>query len=511
MTGRVKILRFDPEKDAAPKWQEYEYPYEPGMTVLDVVNYVHRHLDGTLSFAYSCRNSHCGLCSACVDGRPVLMCREPARPEMAVEPLRNVPVVRDLQVDLDAYTRREDSLRTFLERVMERGQGPEQVDMEAFAAFRVASRCVRCLNCVSRCPVYPADPHGYAGPAMLVRLARHLFDPRDGLNRELVACDEGLYECTGCGACSTVCPHDLDPSGVIAGMKVKAARAGLLPAAVSDLAAALPQAGSAFPVPRGRTTFLQDTPEVVRARGETRGAVGLFVGCLINTHPRLRRVAESAVQVLSAAGWEVVIPSGQVCCGLPLQEVGLGERATSLVRKNRDAFAGLGLDAVVTICSGCGHTAKTFWPTSGGTLPFRIYDFSEFLAQILDGAARDLFGRVAGLSSVTYHDPCTLSRGQGVREEPRRLLRLVPGLELREMAEPDRCCGGGGEVPLTNPALAEAMISHKAGMVGDTGAQAVVTACPTCMRQFAGALQKKRLPVEVLHVADVLARSLERR
>lgn len=225
MRGRVRVWRFDPERDAEPRWCEYGFPWEPGMTVLDVVIHVHRHLDGTLAFSHGCRNGRCGLCGVRVDGRPVLMCREPARPSMTLEPLAHLPVVRDLQVDLPAQTRRETALRPFLERWHEAGGGPERVDMGAFALFRTASRCVRCLCCVSACPLLAADPHGFAGPALLVRLARHLFDPRDELDRGLVARDEGLFACTECGACSEACPQEVDPCGIIARMKERAAGA----------------------------------------------------------------------------------------------------------------------------------------------------------------------------------------------------------------------------------------------------------------------------------------------
>lgn len=558
--GKVTILRYDPEKDRTPYWQEFEFQYEKGMTVLDVVMDIQRRHDGTLAFGYSCRNSHCGLCSARINGRPGLMCREPALPEMTLEPLEHVPVIRDLMLDLDSYTSHETALRSFLERTGGPSGEPERVDMEAYALFRVASRCVRCLDCLSECPVYASTPHEYAGPAMLVRLGRHLFDPRDEASRELMARIEGILNCTACGACSSVCPHDLDPREMILKMKGRVAGAGLLPSQVASLADKLPCSGTAFEVARGRSTVLEDLPELCSAEqrekvadGDTTGTtdakgatetrrrrVGLFVGCLINTHPRLQHVAKSAIKVLTRMGWDVVVPRAQVCCGLPLHEMGLDDKMNSLVKKNLAAFQEANLTDVVTICSGCGNTAKNVWPAqSGGDLPFAVYDFSEFVYLHLRPQDREILSGYAGRvgrtgcaggtgnpggddarscgqgphtvrTRVTYHDPCSLNRGQGITEQPRALLQLLSGIDLVESPESDRCCGGGGEVPLTNPALADALASYKAKAIAETGAQAVVTCCPTCMRQLLASLRKVDRQVEVLHLADVLADQMDR-
>lgn len=218
--GTVSIKRFDPTRDSAPYWQTYSFPFQPGMSVLDVLLDIYQRLDATLSFQYCCRNSHCGLCGVRIDGKPGLVCREAAKQEMRLEPLANLPVLRDLTVDRSEQDLRKQDLRLFLERAEPyRGGKAERVDMAAFERFKRAARCVECFCCVSACPVFAKKPHDFLGPAALTQLARHFFDPRDEGPRSLIALSGGLAQCIGCGKCTAVCPHGAMPMENIIAMQ----------------------------------------------------------------------------------------------------------------------------------------------------------------------------------------------------------------------------------------------------------------------------------------------------
>lgn len=219
--GKVAVLRYNPEIDTQPHQETYEYPFEAGMSVLDVALYIYENIDVGFTFQYGCRNSHCGLCGAKINGKPGLMCRESATQEMTVEPLDNFPVIRDLMVDRRHYDARMPGLRLFLDRVDAPAAVPERIERDDLERFKVVSRCVACHNCTSVCPAYGENRHEFLGPAGIVQMARHAFDPRDELDRETIAYSSGIYECTLCGKCVTVCPHGISPKESIERLRLR--------------------------------------------------------------------------------------------------------------------------------------------------------------------------------------------------------------------------------------------------------------------------------------------------
>jgi fumarate reductase (CoM/CoB) subunit B len=502
--GKVSIVRYNPELDSKPHYEAYEFPFERGMSVLDVAFYVYENLDGTFSFNYCCRNSHCGLCAAIINGKAGLMCRESATPEMTLEPLRNLTVIRDLIVDRQEFERHKGSLRLFLDRVSFPEKEPEKIVLEDLNRFKVASRCVECYSCVSGCPVVRENRHEFLGPAGLVQLARHAFDPRDELNREVAAYSGGVYNCTHCGQCTEVCPHEIAPAENIEMLRAQLVAKGRVPRVLNELIAMVQNTEKAITRPKDKKPFLdQDV-------GTSNSKVGLFVGCNIDYDFRLMPIATASVKVLQRLGVNLAIPAEQVCCGTPLKEVGALEQIKGLVVKNVEAFRKAGCTKVLTLCSGCGLGLKKLWPevyrrAMGQEVPFVVQDFIEFLTSLLW-----LKERLKGLNlKVTYHDACSLRRGQGVHEEPRRLLRAIPELTFMEMPEPDYCCGGGGGLRVTNFEMAKRVLNRKMSFLKDLEVEAIVTGCPTCIKQLTMGLSLQQgRKVAVLHPAVIVAKAM---
>jgi fumarate reductase (CoM/CoB) subunit B len=502
--GRVTVFRYNPEKDPRPFHETYDFPFEPGMSVLDVALYIYENIDGSFSFSYCCRNSHCGLCAVKINGQPGLMCRESATREMTLEPLDNLPVIRDLMVERRQYEERMSMLRLFLERLDGGGDKAETIQLEDLDRFKVASRCVECYSCISTCPAFREGRHEFLGPAGLVQLARHAFDPRDVLNREVMAYSAGVYSCTLCGKCTAVCPQEAAPKENIQLLRAQLVAKNEPPRAVKQLIEMVKESEKAVLPPMHKKTFLEGQANARNA------PVGLFVGCNMDYDTTLMPIPIAAVKVLLKLGVKLAIPADQVCCGIPLTEVGSHEQLRDLVVKNVEAFKRAGCEQMLTLCSGCGVSAKKLWPdiyqrATSQEMPFEVQDFTEFLA------AFSLPGEILqGLKlKITYHDPCLLKDGQGIYEEPRQLLRGIPELDFIEMPEADYCCGGGGGLRLANFEMSKRILKRKMAFVKNEDFEAIVTGCPFCIKQLKiGLSQERRRGVRVLHTAIVIAQAM---
>jgi len=230
--------------------------------------------------------------------------------------------------------------------------------------------------------------------------------------------------------------------------------------------------------------------------------VALFVPCYVDaTDPE---TGLATARLLRRLGHEVVYPEGQTCCGQPALNAGhLGE-FLAVARRQLDALAEGGADAVVSPSGSCvaalrrvgPHRAKLDHPL----LP-RLYELTEFLTERL--GVTDVGARFP--ATVTWHDACHSLRELGISEGPRRLLRAVEGLTLREMVKSDECCGFGGLFSVKLPEVSVGMGERKIGAIEATGADWVASTDSSCLMHIDGMLRKRRSPVRGIHIAKILA------
>lgn len=509
-SSSVTIRRYDPEGRGSCE-VTYEVPFEPGMTVLETLRYIYENYDGSLAFNYGCRYGRCGTCAVMVNGRPSLICRDGSLKEMKIEPLYNFPVVKDLVIDRSEFDTRLNKIRPWLHRRLKPSSNPEVLDPKDFDDFRVVSRCIECLSCLTVCPVFTAGKYEYGGPSLHVSLARHILDPRDELNRIPMAFSEGLFNCTECGRCQEVCPSKINiPRQVIEKVRELAFAHDMVPGYLKEVERHLKENGSTVAVMQGQKTLLDELPEIARADRE-QARVAYFVGCYGNTFARLKDTGRSLVKVLASHGVTVVTPKEQGCCGLPLIEGGGVKNVEELILKNIDIMEKAGVDTVITSCAGCGKILKQYWPevlrkARDRDLPFKVYDISEYLARQVSLDTAKL-GAIP--QKVVFHAPCTHHRGQGIIAEPRELLKFVPGIKLLEPAE-SNCCGGGGGLRACNMELSSAVASNRAKELIKLAPDAVVTACPTCILQLADSFRQAGAKnISVIHIVSFLAKSYQ--
>ncbi len=228
-TIALEVTRYRPEEESEPTFQTYEVPLRQDWVVLDALNHVKDHVDGTLSYRWSCRMGVCGSCGMMVNGEPKLTCAEfltdHAPGPIRVEPLRFFPVVRDLVVDIGDFMSKLKSVKPWLVRKQERAiadgefrQTPQQLD-----TYKQFSMCINCMLCYSACPVFGLEP-SFVGPAAIALARRYSQDSRDQGSRErldVLSEKGGMWECTFVGECSEACPKNVDPAGAIQQYKLE--------------------------------------------------------------------------------------------------------------------------------------------------------------------------------------------------------------------------------------------------------------------------------------------------
>ena len=403
--------------------------------------------------------------------------------------------------------------------------------------------CMRCGMCLPSCPTYKETFLETASPRGRVALVRKIQEGELDPSERLL---EYLSLCIDCQACASACPCGVNAGELVAeftcerkagnrlGFMEELVLRKLLPHPDRLEASMAPmriyqRMGlqklvrtlgilKMFPKPLARMEgLLPDLPErplrrVIKedmpARGEARGTIGFFLGCVMSLI--FSDASRATIKLLTLLGYRVITPKNQVCCGAPNMLAGDLEGLKTAARKNVELFGGVDLDFIVTDCGGCGAELKKYGhhlnDSSSASFSGKVRDISQVLAMHAD--ALKLLLRPLPLK-VTYHDPCHIAHCQGIRREPRELLKLVPGLEYRELENADACCGSGGTYNIEKPEMADLILRRKLDTIRATGADVVVTGNPGCLLQLKKGLIDHLPQVKIMHLTELLAQSIE--
>ena len=404
--------------------------------------------------------------------------------------------------------------------------------------------CVHCGFCLPSCPTYVLWGEEMDSPRGRIDIMKQGLDG-DPLTPDAV---RHLDQCLGCMACVTACPSGVQYDKLIEATnaqlerrverprgerlmrtaiyalfpyprRLKALRGPLRAYQSSGLGRLLARTGLLDRLPAGlqamealapRLGPVQQLPERTPAQGTRRRTVGLLTGCVQGTF--FPDVNAATVRVLAAEGCEVVAPKRQSCCGALSAHGGREDEAVAFAKQVIATFEAAGVETVVVNAAGCGSNMKEYahqlrdepgWAQRAAALADQVRDITELLDELGPVAVRHPLPM-----RVAYQDACHLAHAQGVRDQPRRLLRGVPGVELAELVEADICCGSAGTYNLLNPEPARELGERKARAVLATGADVMVTANPGCWMQVAATLARlgERLPVA--HTVQVLDASI---
>ncbi len=236
--------------------------------------------------------------------------------------------------------------------------------------------------------------------------------------------------------------------------------------------------------------------------------VTLFIQCLVDS--MFPEVGDAMVEVFNRLGVPMEYPGSQTCCGQPALNSGYRMEARAAAKRFIEIFS----DAERIVCpsGSCVHMVQHHYPELFDDEPMeyrmrvkdignRCYEFSEYLVDVL--GAVNIGAQFP--AKVTYHDSCHLLRGLGIKEQPRKLLRHVEGLELVEMNDSDTCCGFGGTFSINYPEISTAMVDEKIENILASGADYVVGCDISCLMNIKGRLSRRGEKVQVKHIAEILA------
>ncbi len=223
----LEILRYDPESDTAPRFENFIVPYHEDWVLLDAINHIKDEMDRTLSYRWSCHMAVCGSCGMMVDGEPALACKVFLRDlpdKVRIEPLANFPIERDLVTVADDFMDKLARVKPHLVPAEEKSidDGEYSQTPAQLLKFKQYTLCINCMVCYAACPQYALN-ETFVGPAALALAHRYNLDNRDvgrSARADVVASNDGIWECSFVGACSLVCPHEVDPAAAIQQIKI---------------------------------------------------------------------------------------------------------------------------------------------------------------------------------------------------------------------------------------------------------------------------------------------------
>ncbi len=421
----------------------------------------------------------------------------------------------------------------------------KEAETHLLEAAKEFQKCMQCGKCRSVCPVFKEMGNELYVARGKNKLAEKVVSGELEITDRL---EDAINECLNCKTCSANCPAGVSPEHVVLRLRwYITTQKGLhffkalifrqllwrkwpitLGCAIVGIAQKLlfgigpknpvrhlfPLFGFSkrrnFPQLAIRSAQSQ-LPEVSPAKnGARKMRVGYFTGCagnLIYTN-----VAKSVVDILTGFGYEVVIPKKQKCNGTPVLANGDYDGAKRLMEHNFELFKKHDLDAIVVSCSSCGMSLKkeikVFIDDSPELKEFtnKVFDINEFIEKNIDIKPEQL-GQLS--YKVSYHDPCHMVRGQGVKDQPRDLLKLIPGVEFKEMKNADTCCGSAGSYCITHYDTSIKINDHKIKDIQDAEVDMVATGCPTCVMHISDNLQQHESTEKVRFVVEILADSLK--
>jgi len=373
--------------------------------------------------------------------------------------------------------------------------------------------CTRCSECLKWCPVQEVTGRREISPPEKIRLYREFIENTEGLKARILGKKidrrlledfvRAVYECTTCGACGEVCEVGIFSQRLWPVLRRKMVEMGLGPIGPqANLPGFVKETGNVYnKPPQERFAWF---PEGVKVH--EKAEIGYYAGCTgcYEAQPMVR----GDVLVLNATGYAFTMlpPEEEVCCGFPLFITGQWEMLEELVKRLVKAYEARGVKVLLSSCPCCVNIMARDWPSLyGGPLPFKIRHISQFVAEAIRGGR--LFIKKSLRERIVYHDPCYLSRGVGVIEEPRYVLRSIPFVELIEFERHglnSQCCGAGGAARKVFHENAIKMGRLTIDEAVEKGADRLILSCPACYSKLHEAMEGYHRQIRITDIMELV-------
>jgi heterodisulfide reductase subunit D len=371
-------------------------------------------------------------------------------------------------------------------------------------SYDEVAKCNKCGFCLPTCPTYIVKKSEAYSPRGRNAITRFAIENKLDLSEDT---ERSIFTCLGCGACTAVCLSSVRTKDLIFQNRECQVDKGFYPKVAERLVKTLEESHNISDDDQEDRAewqeLVKDLPE--SAFEKEHADILFFVGCVASFFPMVQKIPANMAKILKGAGVDFTILGGdEWCCGFPLMGAGMPQKLAELKRHNLKKVADVGAKTVVFTCPSCLHTWKHLYNTD-----VKLMHSSQLIAELIkDGRIR--LKKDINVTA-TYHDPCDLGRNTGVYEEPRQIIQAVPGLKFMELPMNRKfsvCCGGGGNVEMTDPDLTSLVAQMKLDSIMGVGAEMVVTGCQQCVRTIASRARRQKIDLAVKDLTELVAEAI---
>ena len=367
-------------------------------------------------------------------------------------------------------------------------------------------KCYQCGKCASICPWFQVGTYDFPVYRFSLEAAMGLVassEDKDELTKEI----DKIYRCVGCEACLEQCPHGIDTPRILRAARRLLVDFGSYPETLKSVVQKIHNAGNPFGEAREKRadwTKEIDTPEF------REGMEFLYFHCCLPAYDtRNQNIALATSKILQKSGISFgILGNREFCCGEAIRRVGAEKVFSEVCNANIKEFSQSGVKKVLVSSPHCLTTFKDEYPEFGSD--FETFHITQLLSKLLDEGK--LKPQKEFKKKVVFHDPCTLGRKNNIYEEPRNILKNIPGLELLEVENFNRnlsvCCGAGSGGLWMEWDKDERIVNVRLEQLIDTGADIIAVACPYCLQMFEETLKSMNAEVQVMDISEILVESI---